>query len=393
MAPRLFPALKVQQSSQTIYLVNLVAQDVERLVRFEVLGDESAPKRRASSRKASLVNWADIEGRIEEKDEAYQRPILKKKLGEIADYVLGVLESGQLPPLPGAVLLTTDEPVAFHAEGMSPFVGNLVMDDDEPSLRVLDGQHRLLAMCALLASTQLDEATKAKVRDLQIPAVLFVGLSPAAIVEMFVTINSKHTRLNPSLLLSLSGRQLFRDERDAEVHDIIRTLNEDAASALRGEIKMLGVGSGRIAQAGIAQELRRTVEATRKDAAEAGWLSQYEQGVAGLYNEYFQIAQDVFQGGWGQPGYSTHSALALRALIQASHEVLRRVFAQLQGGQAPREAMAALMEPWRSQIGAVRFETAGRWRERAGGGGKETTRLLARELVEALAAEGGPADE
>lgn len=50
------PALKVQQLSQTLYLLNLAAGDVERLVQFEVLGESAtlAPKRRA--RKTSLVN-------------------------------------------------------------------------------------------------------------------------------------------------------------------------------------------------------------------------------------------------------------------------------------------------------------------------------------------------
>ncbi|MFO0548135.1 MAG: DGQHR domain-containing protein [Polyangiaceae bacterium] len=383
------PALKVQQFNQTIYLLNLAAGDVERLVRFEVLGDAAMQGRPTKSRKkkTSLVNWGDIEERIEAKDEAYQRPILKKKIEEIAAYVLESRESGQLPPLPGAVLLTTDEPVTFRGDGTNPFVGLLQFDDEEGALRVLDGQHRLLSLSALLQSPNVDATTAAALKDLQIPAVLFAGLPPAAVVEMFVTINSKHTKLNPSLLLSLSGQKLFADERDARVHDVIKTLNEDEDSALRGDIKMLGVGAGRVAQAGLAQELRRALEDIRRDAGGAEWVDQLEHYAPALYNHYFLAVAKVLAGAWGKDGYSTHSLLALRAFIQASREVFRLVFAR---GGDPRAAIAEVVMPWAARVGSERFRTAGMWRDRAGGGGKETTRLLTRELIEALAVESEP---
>lgn len=379
------PALKVQQFSQTLYLLNLAAADVERLVRFEVLGEAATEgKRRLQRKKGSLVNWSDLEERVQASDEAYQRPILKKKIEELTAYVLDVRESGQLPPLPGAVLLTTDEPVTFRAEGPNPFVGLLQIEEEEGALRVLDGQHRLLAVSALLESPDVDATTAAALRDLQIPAVLFAGLPPDAIVEMFVTINSKHTRLNPSLLLSLSGQQLFADPRNVLVHDIVKLLNEDERSALRGEIKMLGIGPGRVAQAGLAQELRRVLDDIRRDAGGAAWVDEVEHHAPRLYSFYFQEVARSFPEAWGQKGYSTHSLIALRAFIQASREVLRRV---LQRGGDPRVTISALLAPWKTQIGSNRFETAGLWRERAAGGGKETTRLLARELIGALAAD------
>ena len=74
---------------------------------------------------------------------------------------------------------------------------------------------------------------------------------------MFVTINAKHTRLNPSHLVSLSGRQLYRDENLAAAHDVVRALSEREDSPLFGEIKLLGVGHGRVAQAPLAQELKK----------------------------------------------------------------------------------------------------------------------------------------
>ena len=383
------PALKVQQFSQTVYLLNLSASDVERLVRFEVLGEATTEgKAKPKRSKGSLVNWSDLEERVQASDEAYQRPILKKKIEELAAYVLDVRESGQLPALPGAVLLTTDEPVTFRAEGSNPFVGLLQLEDEDGALRVLDGQHRLLAVSALLASPEMDATTAAALRDLQIPAVLFAGLGADAVVEMFVTINSKHTKLNPSLLLSLSGQKLFADERSARVHDVIKLLNDDEHSALRGDIKMLGVGQGRVAQSGLAQELRRVLDDIRKEAGGAAWVDTFEAHAPALYNHYFQEIAKVFADGWGKPGYSTHSLLALRAFIQASREVLRLVFAR---DADPRVSITEIIAPWKTKVGAARFETAGLWRERTGSGGKETTRLLTRELIAALATNGANA--
>lgn len=383
------PALKIQQFSQTVYLLNLAAADVERLVRFEVLGEAATQgKAKSKGKKGSLVNWSDLEERVQASDEAYQRPILKKKIEELAGYVLEVRESGQLPALPGAVLLTTDEPVSFRPEGTNPFVGLLQLDDEDGALRVLDGQHRLLAVSALLASTNVDATTAAALRDLQIPAVLFAGLPAEAVVEMFVTINSKHTKLNPSLLLSLSGQKLFADERSARVHDVVKLLNDDPQSALRGDIKMLGVGQGRVAQSGLAQELRRVLDDIRKEAGGAAWVDTFEHHAPELYNHYFQEVAKAFADAWGKPGYSTHSLLALRAFVQASREVLRLVF---QRDGDPLSAISEIVAPWKTQIGAARFETAGLWRERAAGGGKETTRILARELIGALDRDGARA--
>src|SRR5260370_5502456 len=92
--------------------------------------------------------------------------------------------------------------------------------------------------------------------DVRVRGVMFVSLGRGQVVELFVTINAKHTKLNPSHLISLAGRRLYPDKGLAASHDIIRTLNENAESPLRGEIKLFGVGHGRVAQAPLADELK-----------------------------------------------------------------------------------------------------------------------------------------
>ena len=57
--------------------------------------------------------------------------------------------------------------------------------------------------------------------------MLFDCLDARQIVELFVTINAKHTRLNPSHIISLAGRKLYPDPNQALAHDVIRSLNDD----------------------------------------------------------------------------------------------------------------------------------------------------------------------
>lgn len=223
-------------------------------------------------------------------------------------------------------------------------------------------------------------------RSLQVPAILFAGLPAPSIVEMFVTINSKHTRLNPSLLYSLKGRQLYPDPIDSAIHDAIKRLNEKEGSPLEGHIKMLGVGRGKVPQAGLAQELRAAIESVRGVQAGSTWTDDFVEHLGRFYDLYFQEVRRAFADAWTSKKHTVRSTIALRAFIQASPPVVARVYTV---GGDPRPVVRAMLEPWSSRIGSARFETAGAWRAKAAGGGKETSRLLARELVAALGETGG----
>ena len=112
----------------------------------------------------------------------------------------------------------------------------LKVPEREGILRAIDGQHRLLALHADIARFAGETFT--------VPAMIFDRLPEDHVVQMFVTINAKHTRLNASHLVSLSGRQLYRDENLATAHDVVRALNDREDSPLYDEIKLLGVGRG-----------------------------------------------------------------------------------------------------------------------------------------------------
>ncbi len=374
------PGLKVQQFNQEFFLLNLSAEDVERLVRFEVLGDAGVWGKKSKKPTGSKVNWSELERRVGTSDKAFQRPIIRKKIEELGQYYTTCREQQLLPAIPGAVILTTESPVAFTSTGGNPFLGLVQLPEEEGTLRVLDGQHRLLALAALMHDTDASETDRAAARRLQVPAILFAALPADHVVELFVTINAKHTRLNQSLLVSLSGRQLYGDADLATVHDVIKKLNGDRSSPLEGEIKLLGVGAGRVQQAGLAQEMKQVfVELAKRDAAR---FEQFRAEAAAFFLAYFKEIASVFEGAWAGKKSSIKSASALRAFIQVTPEVLARATAS--GAASRSESLKVTLAPWRAQLGSARFETAGAWRAKVGGGGKETTRLLARELVAAL---------
>jgi hypothetical protein len=195
-------------------------------------------------------------------------------------------------------------------------------------------------------------------------------------VQMFVTINAKHTRLNASHLVTLSGRQLYRDENLAIAHDIVRALNDRDDSPLCGDIKLLGVGQGRVAQAPLAQELKRLFvnEALGGPRRAENFYDETRR----FFVNYFKQIALVFGGAWNGRKYSVKTATALRAFIRVAPEVVRRLD-QEHAERGDFRAIGRVIAPWGRRIGDLRFETEGAWKH-AGA----TVEVLAKELRLAL---------
>src|SRR5215207_1621213 len=247
-------AIRMQQFGVQFYQAALTAKDIDKLVRFEVLnyGEQaqgSRGRRRGAPQQTSKVNWDVLEKRIAANDKAYQRQIIRKKIDELVQYYEQCRQARDLPSIPGAVIISCDEKLTFQPTDDNSRVGTLKVPEREGILRAIDGQHRLLALHA-----DIDRFGE---EDFSVPAIIFDRLPEDHVVQMFVTINAKHTRLNASHLVSLSGRQLYRDENLATAHDVVRALNDREDSPLYDEIKLLGVGRGRVAQAPLAQELKK----------------------------------------------------------------------------------------------------------------------------------------
>jgi len=366
-------AIRMQQFGVQFYQASLTASDIDKLVRFEVLsyGDGAQPVRGGKHKPglpASKVNWDLLERRIASSEKAYQRQIIRRKIDELVQYYEQCRQARDLPSIPGAVIISCDEKLTFQAADENSRVGILKVPEREGILRAIDGQHRLLALHADIDRFQGE--------DFSVPAIIFDRLPEDHVVQMFVTINAKHTRLNASHLVSLSGRQLYRDDNLATAHDIVRALNDREDSPLYDEIKMLGVGRGRVAQAPLAQELKKlfasdTFGGPRKAA-------DFREDAKRFFVNYFKQIALVFGGAWNGRKYSIRSASALRAFIRVAPDVIRRLD-QEHADRGDFRAIGRVIAPWGRRIGDLRFETDGAWK-RSG----TTVDSLAKELRLAL---------
>jgi DGQHR domain-containing protein len=367
-------AIRMQQFGVQFYQASLTASDIDKLVRFEVLnyGDAAQSGVRGSKAKPgsapSKVNWDLLERRIASNEKAYQRQIIRRKIDELVQYYEQCRQARDLPSIPGAVIISCDEKLSFQASGDDARVGILKVPEREGILRAIDGQHRLLALHA--------DIDRFEGEDFSVPAIIFDRLPEDHVVQMFVTINAKHTRLNASHLVSLSGRQLYRDESLATAHDVVRALNDREDSPLYDEIKLLGVGRGRVAQAPLAQELKKLFGAdlfggTRRSS------DPHEDAKKFFVNYFKQIAL-VFGGAWNGRKYSIRSASALRAFIRVAPDVIRRLD-QEHADRSDFRAIGRVIAPWGRRIGDLRFETEGAWKR-----GGTTVDSLTKELKLAL---------
>jgi DGQHR domain-containing protein len=363
-------AIRMKQFGVQFYQASLSAGDIDKLVRFEVLnyGESGPPVRGGKKRVPSKVNWDLLERRIASSEKAYQRQIIRKKIEELVQYYEQCRQARDLPSIAGAVIISCDEKLTFEAVEAGASVGRLKVPEREGILRAIDGQHRLLALHADIENIQGD--------DFSVPAIIFDRLPEDHVVQMFVTINAKHTRLNASHLVTLSGRQLYRDEALAAAHDVVRALNDRDDSPLHGEIKLLGVGRGRVAQAPLAQELKKLFASDafggpRKSAA---FLDDSKR----FFVNYFKQVSVVFGAAWAGRKYSVRSATALRAFVRVAPDVVRRLD-QMHADRADFRAIGRVIAPWGRRIGDQRFESEGAWK-RTG----TTVDSLSRELKLAL---------
>jgi DGQHR domain-containing protein len=362
-------AIRMQQFGVQFYQASLTAKDIDKLVRFEVLsyGEQAAPGVRGSARQ-SKVRWDLLERRIASSEKAYQRQIIRKKIDELVAYYDQCRQARDLPSIPGAVIISCDEPLKFEPVSADSALGTLKVPEREGILRAIDGQHRLLALHA--GMSQFDG------ENFSVPAVIFDRLPEDHVVQMFVTINAKHTRLNASHLVSLSGRQLYRDENLAAAHDVVRALSEREDSPLSGEIKLLGVGRGKVAQAPLAQELKKLFATEAFGPGRKG--EAFRDEAKRFFVNYFRQVSVVFNAAWNGRKYSIKSAPALRAFIRVAPDIVRHLDQQ-HADRADFRAIGRVIAPWGRRIGDLRFETDGAWK-RSGG----TVDLLAKELRLAL---------
>ena len=164
-------------------------------------------------------------------------------------------------------------------------------------------------------------------------------------------------------------------------HDIIRALSEDMTSPLHGDIKLFGVGRGKVAQAPLAEELRNIFTSVQALGGREG--DRFLDNAKRFFLNYFKQVERVFDKAWHGRKYSIRTGMALRAFLRVVPDVIAAIKANRRD-PADANAIREVIAPWGETIGDSRFETEGEWRQKLAGGTSSTVDQLARELRAAL---------
>jgi len=161
-----------------------------------------------------------------------------------------------------------------------------------------------------------------------VPCVIFDGKAAEFATEMFVVINSTHTKINKSHLIDLYERiEWGTDDVKKYAARLVRRLYEDSDSPLRYRINMLGGRSRQelwINQAQVYGEVYRFVG--RPDAEP--WINdgrgRSEARGYGLIRDVLRAARSVMGDAWGDnKRFMVTRDVTLKALLRLVADVVR----------------------------------------------------------------------
>lgn len=319
-------AQRMRQKESEFYFVSYPAEDLLRKVRFvtrfygergEVIGGEAGKK-----------EPDDIERfvhAIEKNSGSFQRDLNRRKVRQIKDFYRN--ETRQ-PVIPGAVLLFTPERLEFQPLKGMERAGNLL--EPRSDFLIIDGQHRLAGLHFYLQEKDAD-------RRVEVPVVVFDGKTADFATEMFVVINSTHTRINKSHLIDLYERiEWGTDPEKKYAAQLVRALYEQDDSPLQYHVNMLGGRSSQemwINQAQMFGEVYKLIK--RKDAAHRfkdgrGWNK--DRGY-GLVRDVLKALKSAFGPAWGDnKKYMVTRDVSVEAMVRLCGDVAAKIDAALMPG-------------------------------------------------------------
>jgi DGQHR domain-containing protein len=309
-------ALRMRQKGAEFYFVSYPAQDLLRKVHFlsrfygargEHVGGEEAHREPDDVERFVRT--------IERASDAFQRDLSRRKVNQIRDFYRNETEQ---PVIPGAVLLFTPETLPFRSLSGQERAGHLG-EPNAPFL-IIDGQHRLAGLHFYLEEPDADPRV-------DVPCVIFDGKTAEFATEMFVVINSTHTRINKSHLIDLYERiEWGTDETKKYAARLVRRLYEDGDSPLRYHINMLGGRSRQdlwINQAQAYAEIHRFVTRPESEPWTTDGRGRNESRGYALLRDVLRAARGAFGDAWGDnKRYMVTRDVTLKALLRLVGDVV-----------------------------------------------------------------------
>ncbi|GAB4291056.1 MAG: hypothetical protein Kow0090_04360 [Myxococcota bacterium] len=390
-------ALKVQQKETAFYLVSYPAGDLLRNIRFEKRIVRLSQNEKSVSKKRLPDDVEKFISSVIESELGFQRELKTKKIQEICSFIELSIDQ---PPIPSTVLLYTSEELIFNPQGGTS-MGNLTEPSDK--FTIIDGQHRLAGLKLYIDKHPEDGD------NIYVPVAIFDRKTAEFAAEMFVIVNSTHSRIAKSLLVDLleSVKIATREERVAA--RIVRKLYEDARSPLRFRINRLGGRSGRdkwILQAQLYNEIlnllksdsqneRRQFVLTKlsldklgeRPHGESQRLDEVGETVFTLFSDWFKATAEAFGETWGNDKYMVTKPATIQAITRTLGEEMVEgglVNEYLREGMNKNIFSRALVKAWQDKDFWQDFRAKGFYERFAAKGTPERIRLIRNKLKEKL---------
>ena len=360
-------ATQVRQKDSVFYFVAYPAQDllakVQFISRFYGEGEQIAPEEPEQD-----DDIAQFISRIERTEKAFQRQLSKAKVRAIKNFYETAVSQ---PPIPGAVLLFTDESLSFDPMGKYDNLGDL--GEPRGKYLIIDGQHRVAAL-QFYRNDKPGEADQ-----VHVPCVIFDGKSADFAAEMFVIINSTPTRINKSHLVDLYERVSWASPDKKFAARVVDLLYRSDDSPLRYRINRLGGRSRQekwILQAELFNEIHRWVSNDWKRIERRGTDQRQAEKFYRVVRDFLKAAERVWEEAWGHDNYYVTNSVTLKAMI--------RVCSALAAGDADPED--GRVRRWEDRLGPWTemkrlFRSEGFYERFPAKGQVERVARIARELA------------
>lgn len=306
-------ATRIRQKEGTFYFIAYKATDLLDRVRFTSRyyyeGEKIEAEAPGDDEVARFITG------IERSEKAFQRQLNRQKVSQIVNFYETAVSQ---PLIPGTILLFTDEELQFEPIGASQIMGNL--SEPQGKFLIIDGQHRLAALYFF------QQRHPDLIDQVEVPCVLFDGKSGDFATEMFVIINSTHTKINKSHLVDLYEKVSWETPEKKFAAKIVNQLYEEADSPLRYRINRLGGRSRQekwVLQSELFNEIHKLVQTHQQFFAEHFRMRSdraYE-----LVRDYLKAVREVMEAVWGEnERFMFTRDVTLKALIRVFGDLLRR---------------------------------------------------------------------
>jgi DGQHR domain-containing protein len=366
-------ATRIRQKEGTFYFIAYQAAELLAKVRFTsryFFEGEEIPQARLSEHD----EVAQFIAGIERSEQGFQRVLNRQKIKQIVNFYETVVAQ---PMIPGTVLLFTDETLRFQKSGDSESVGFL--SEPKSKYLVIDGQHRLAGL-HFFQVKHPDQAVQ-----VEVPCLLFDGRSGDFATEMFVIINSTHTRINRSHLVDLYEKVSWESPEKKFAAKVVNLLYGEADSPLQYKINRLGGRSKQekwVLQSEVFNEMLKVVTAHKRWMA--SHLGMKADRCYALVRDYLKGVKDVMGEVWGHnERYMFTRDVTLKALIRVLDDVIvDRKLMRDWDEQRSHKPFAEIVKPWASL--AKEFRVDGFYERFPAKGQLERVRKIHQRLLDAI---------